>query len=115
MIDTGNAHCGSCGMDLGFPDQDGEVNACGHCQWDEHVCPEEKSVDVLRSSIKRIREHEAQWLRCLREEVPSYDPDLNDADCVDDVRRMDEMQTDQAFDAQLLLRALMTDLEAAVA
>ncbi|MCC2279492.1 hypothetical protein LKL35_29280 [Streptomyces sp. ET3-23] len=76
---------------------------------------EEFAVRMLRDAAERIRQHEADWLATLREEVPSYDPEENLADDGPETDRMDEVQTDQAFDAQSLLRQLLEDFEGVAA
>ncbi|MCF3100991.1 hypothetical protein IPZ58_05300 [Streptomyces roseoverticillatus] len=112
MILNGNANCGSCGMDLGYPPEDDEAAFCGHCQWDEHECPGDEFERIVLDVLTRIRDHEAEWLSTLREVVPSYDPVANEASD-GETSRMDEVQTDQAFAAQQLLRELMKEFEVA--
>ncbi|MFH8346820.1 hypothetical protein [Streptomyces sp. NPDC018045] len=68
----------------------------------------DSASNVLRNARKQIEDHEAGWLATLREEVPSYDPDEGYADD-HEVWRMDEVQRDQAFAAQELLRDLLTE------
>ncbi|MEU1353909.1 hypothetical protein ABZ410_08385 [Streptomyces cinnamoneus] len=73
-----------------------------------------KACAVLWNALERMKEHEAEWLQYLREEVSSYDLDGNGADD-GEVSRMDEIQTAQAFSAQELLRDLMQRFEGVVA
>ncbi|GAA4071562.1 hypothetical protein [Streptomyces hundungensis] len=73
--------------------------------------PEEVATRVLRDALKRIKDHEAEWLSMLCEAVPSYSPEDNLADDGWDTDCMDEIQTSQAFDAQLLLRTLLAEFE----
>ncbi|MFI6682537.1 hypothetical protein [Streptomyces sp. NPDC050485] len=120
MVDEfGRVLCNECKMDLcAYPEDyedGGKGTLCGHCSWDEHVCPEERFEAIIRGAVKRIRKHEGDWLATLREEVPSYDPQENLADGGPETDRMDEVQTDQAFDAQALLRQLLEDFEGVVA
>ncbi|UFQ16446.1 MULTISPECIES: hypothetical protein [Streptomyces] len=120
MVDQfGRVLCNGCKMDLhAYPsdyDDGGKEVYCGHCENERHECPEEVAARLLRDAVKRIRQHEAEWLATLREEVPSYDPADNLADDGPETDRMDEVQTDQAFDAQLLLRDLLKEFEGVAA
>ncbi|MFG2228059.1 hypothetical protein [Streptomyces sp. NPDC048644] len=80
---------------------------------DLHTCPEEVSTRVLRDAVERIRQHEAEWLDLLCKAVPSYDPEENLANNGDDTDEMDFIQNEQAHDAQLLLRDLLKEFQAA--
>ncbi|MER5441100.1 hypothetical protein [Streptomyces sp. NPDC002790] len=117
---TGMVECSDCGMDLAAYPSDYDIGPegsvyCGHCENERHECPEGVAARVLRDAVKRIRAHEADWLATLREEVPSYDLEENNADQGEEANRMDEVQTDQAFDAQLLLRDLLEKFAAVTA
>ncbi|MER6380745.1 hypothetical protein ABT274_12275 [Streptomyces sp. NPDC001127] len=119
MVDEfGRVLCNECKMDLcAYPsdyENEGAETYCGHCENERHECPEEVAARVLRDAAKRMRRHETDWLATLREEVPSYDPEENVADDGPDTDRMDEVQTDQAFDAQTLLRDLLKEFEVAL-
>lgn len=114
MIFNGNANCASCGMDMGYPPEDADPVLCGHCQWGDHECPDGQFGRVVRAALRRIQDHEAEWLEKLQDEVPSYNPDINEASD-DETGRMDEIQADQAFEAQHLLLALMEEFERTVA
>ncbi|GHF38793.1 hypothetical protein GCM10010218_20040 [Streptomyces mashuensis] len=65
---------------------------------------------VLRNAVERIKEHEAHWLEYLHSEVPSYCPEDGYVDD-EEAGRMDEIQEDQAFSAQELLRDLLKRFE----
>ncbi|MEV6551721.1 hypothetical protein AB0M57_23825 [Streptomyces sp. NPDC051597] len=116
MVDEfGRILCNECKMDLcAYPEdyEDGGKNAwCGHCLWGKHVCPEERFEAIIRGAIRCIRKHENDWLRLLRAEVPSYDPEENPADDGEDTDNMDYIQNEQAHDAQVLLRELLKEFE----
>ncbi|MEV8022469.1 hypothetical protein AB0O76_40490 [Streptomyces sp. NPDC086554] len=67
VTDYGKVVCNGCRMDLlAYPsdyEDGGETVYCGHCEWEEHVCPVEGSVasKILRDAIQRIKWHEFEW------------------------------------------------------
>ncbi|MFD7015867.1 hypothetical protein [Streptomyces sp. NPDC059928] len=119
MLKDGYVVCDGCDDDIYAYSEDfedgGQEYFCTHCIWERHVCPEGKYTKLVADAVSRIKEHESAWLATLKDEVPSYCEEESYADQGGDVNRMDEVQADQAFAAQELLRTLLKEFEGVAA
>ncbi|MEU2086736.1 hypothetical protein ABZ569_33305 [Streptomyces albus] len=69
---------------------------------------------VISQLSSRIDKHEASWELCKVKNVPTYDPVTGEAEPGEDTDLLDQIETDQAFAAQAILRRVAKVLRAAI-